>query len=227
VLYLGKRTNYERDTILPNSITLTFIGTGLLWFGWFGFNAGSALASNGLAGSAFLSTNTAAVFGAIVWMIIEWIRNKKPSMIGASSGLVAGLATITPAAGFVDVRAAIFIGIIAGLVTYTFVAFVKKALKYDDSLDAFGIHGVSGTIGIILTGFFANPAVGGAAGLFYGNAGQLLVQVISALVGITVSAAGTWIILILIDKVFRMKLRVDARDEITGLDIVLHGEREE
>lgn len=227
VLYLGERHNIKKESFLPNSITLTFVGTGLLWFGWFGFNAGSALASNGLAGSAFMVTNTAAVFGAITWMIIETVRNGKPSVIGGTSGLVAGLATITPASGFVDIRAAILIGILAGLLTYIFVAFVKKALGYDDSLDAFGIHGISGTLGILMTGLLANPAVGGATGLFYGKPVQFLVQVIAALVGILLSVAGTLLILILIEKVFRMKMRVTQSEEISGLDMVLHGEREE
>lgn len=227
VIYLGERHNVKKDVILPNSIALTFIGTGLLWFGWFGFNAGSALGANGLAGNAFLTTNTAAVFGAIVWMIIEWARNGKPSVIGGTSGLVAGLATITPAAGFVDVKAAILIGILAGLVTYFFVAFVKKALGYDDSLDAFGIHGISGTLGILLTGLFANPAINGAKGLFFGNPAQFFIQLIGALIGILFSGGLTLLILLFIEKVLRIKLRVSREDEISGLDMALHGEREE
>ena len=210
VIYLGKRSGIDRESPKPNSITLTFIGAGLLWFGWFGFNAGSALSSGGQAGSAFMATNTAAAFGALTWMLIEWIRIKKPSVIGGTSGLVAGLATITPAAGFVDIPGAIMIGVLAGISTYFFVAVVKKALGYDDSLDAFGIHGISGTFGILLTGLFANPIVGGAAGLFYGKPVQFYIQVIAVLAGIVLSAAGTLIILILIDKVFRIKLRVSA-----------------
>ncbi len=227
VLYLGERKNIKKDPVMPNSIVLTFIGAGLLWFGWFGFNAGSALVSGGLAGSAFMVTNTAAVFGALTWMLIEWIRIKKPSVIGGTSGLVAGLATITPASGYVDIPAAILIGILAGLCTYFFVAIVKKALGYDDSLDAFGIHGVSGTIGILLTGLFANPIVGGAAGLFYGRPAQFFVQLISAGVGIVLSVAGTLFILILIEKVFRIKLRVTDQVESAGLDMALHGELQE
>ncbi len=227
VLYLGERTHIKREQVMPNSIVLTMTGAGLLWFGWFGFNAGSALGSNGLAGSAFIATNTAAAFGAITWMIIEWIRIKKTSVIGGTSGLVAGLATITPAAGFVDIPGAIAIGILAGLATYYFVAIVKKALGYDDSLDAFGIHGVSGTLGILLTGLFANPIVSGAAGLFYGKPVQFFIQLIAVLAGITLSVAGTLVILILIDKVFRIKLRVDSSVEASGLDLALHGEQEE
>jgi Amt family ammonium transporter len=227
VIYLGRRSDIDREPPRPNSITLTFIGAGLLWFGWFGFNAGSALSSGGQAGSAFMATNTAAAFGAITWMIIEWIRIKKPSVIGGTSGLVAGLATITPAAGFVDIPGAIMIGILAGISTYFFVAVVKKALGYDDSLDAFGIHGISGTFGILLTGLFANPIVGGAAGLFYGKPVQFVIQVIAVLAGIVLSVAGTLIILILIDKVFRIKLRVSAQSEASGLDMALHGESEE
>ncbi len=227
VLYLGERANFKKDPVMPNSITMTFIGAGLLWFGWFGFNAGSALSAGGLAGSAFMATNTAAAFGAITWMLIEWIRIKKPSVIGGTSGLVAGLATITPAAGFVDIPGAIIIGILAGLFTYFFVAIVKKALGYDDSLDAFGIHGVSGTLGLLLTGLLANPLVGGAAGLFYGKPVQFFIQLIAVFAGIVLSVAGTLIILILIDKVFRIKLRVSGQVEASGLDMALHGEQEE
>ncbi len=227
VIYLGARADIKKEPPMPNSITLTFTGAGLLWVGWFGFNAGSALSSGGQAGSAFMATNTAAVFGALTWMLIEWIRIKKPSIIGGTSGLVAGLATVTPAAGFVDIPGAVIIGILAGLLTYFFVAMVKKALGYDDSLDAFGIHGVSGTLGILLTGLLANPLVGGAAGLFYGNPSQFYIQLIAVVAGIILCVAGTLIILILIEKVFRIKLRVPAQTEAAGLDVALHGEQEE
>jgi Amt family ammonium transporter len=224
-LYLGKRKGYPKESILPNNIALTFIGTGLLWFGWFGFNAGSAIASNGQAGSAFMVTNTAAVFGAITWIVIEWIRNKKPSIVGGVSGLVAGLATITPASGYVDVRFAILIGILAALTSYVFVAFIKMAFKYDDSLDAFGIHGVGGTLGILFTGLFANPAIGGHAGLFFGSSLQFFIQIIGAGIGYVLSIAGTLLILLFIEKVLRVKLRVDLSDEEDGLDSALHGEQ--
>jgi ammonium transporter, Amt family len=226
VLYIGERIDYSKDQVQPNSIVLTFTGCGLLWFGWFGFNAGSALGASGLAGSAFMATNTAAVFGALTWMALEWVRIRKPSVIGGTSGLVAGLATITPAAGFVDVRAAIVIGVLAGLATYASVALVKKRVGYDDSLDAFGIHGVSGTVGILLTGVFASPAVGGVAGLLYGNPGQLLVQLIAAVAGIALSVVGTLLILVVIEKVLGIRLRMSAQEEISGLDMSLHGEYE-
>jgi Amt family ammonium transporter len=226
ILYIGKRIGFEKEAVLPNSVPLTFIGTGLLWFGWFGFNAGSAVASNGLAGNAFLVTNTAAVFAAITWIAIEWFTIKKPSIIGGTSGLVAGLATITPASGFVDVRSAILIGILAGMVAYIFVTKIKKALKYDDSLDVFNIHGVGGTLGILCAGLLANPAIGGAAGLFYGNPAQFFVQLFSAIAGYLYAGIGTLLILIFIDKVLHIKLRVAPEHEIYGLDMVLHGEKD-
>ena len=226
VVYIGERKDFRKDSVQPNSIALTFVGTGLLWFGWFGFNAGSAVAANGLAGSAFMVTNTAAVFGALTWMAIEWIRIKKPSVIGGTSGLVAGLATITPGAGFVDIRAAVIIGILAGLATYLAVAYVKRRLGYDDSLDAFGIHGISGTLGMLLMGLFANPTVGGASGLFYGNSGQFVVQLTAVGVGIAFSLFGTLLILLIITKVMKMKLRVEEEQELSGLDMGLHGEFE-
>jgi Amt family ammonium transporter len=226
VLYIGKRIGFEKNNILPHNIPMTFLGTGLLWFGWFGFNAGSALASNGLAGSAFVVTNTAAVFGAITWIVIEWITVKKPSIIGGASGLVAGLATITPASGFVDVKAAILIGILAAICSFVFVTRIKRVLKYDDSLDVFNIHGVGGTLGILLAGLLANPAVGGATGLLYGNPIQLLVQLMGALAGYVYAGLGTLLILLFINKVLRMPLKVTDTQEISGLDLVLHGEKD-
>ncbi len=226
-IYLGKRIGYPKEAILPNNVAMTFIGTGLLWFGWFGFNAGSAIASNGQAGSAFLVTNTAAVFASITWIIIEWIRNKKPSMIGGVSGLVAGLATITPASGFVSIRTAILIGIAASLISYYFVAIVKNHFKYDDSLDVFGVHGIGGTIGILFAGLFANPSIGGKAGLFFGVPVQFIIQIIGAAAGYLLAICGTIIILFLIEKVFRIPLRVVSAEEVTGLDLAQHGERAE
>lgn len=226
-IYLGRREGYPHEAILPNNIALTFIGTGLLWFGWFGFNAGSAIASNGQAGNTFMVTNTAAVFGAITWIVIEWIRNRKPSVIGGVSGLVAGLATITPVSGYVDIRFAILIGILAALASYLFVAYVKAFFKYDDSLDAFGIHGVGGTLGVLFAGLFANPAVGGKSGLLYGNSVQFLVQLIGIGTGILLAAGGTFLILFFIDKVLRVKVRVSEEQETGGLDLSMHGEKAE
>jgi Amt family ammonium transporter len=226
-LYLGKRDGYPHEAILPSNIPFTFIGAGLLWFGWFGFNAGSAIMANGQAGSAFMVTNTSAVFGAITWIVLEWIINKKPSMIGGVSGLVAGLATITPASGFVSVQTALFVGIAASIVSFFFVARVKAFFKYDDSLDAFGIHGVGGFLGILVTGLFAVPAIGGKAGLFSGEPVQFLVQLIAGLVGAAFAGVGTFLILLLVDKVFRLKVRVSVQAETAGLDISHHGEKAE
>lgn len=224
ILYIGKRVGFETEAVLPNNISMTFLGTGLLWFGWFGFNAGSALAANGWAGNAFLVTNTAAIFGAIAWIIAEWITVKKPSIIGGASGLVAGLATITPASGFVDVKGAILIGILAGLCAFVFVSRIKKALKYDDSLDVFNIHGVGGTLGILLAGLLANPAIGGAAGLFYGNPNQFFIQLLGAIIGYVYAGLITLLILLFISKVLRMPLRVTKEQEVIGLDMTQHGE---
>lgn len=223
-LLLGPRVRYGKDVIVPNNIGFTFIGAGLLWVGWFGFNAGSAVAANGLAGSAFLVTNTAAAVAALVWMIIEYIHHKKPTLVGASTGVVAGLVAITPAAGFVDVTGAIVIGVLVSLVSYTFVAFVKKALKYDDSLDAFGVHAIGGMVGALLTGVLANPAVSGATGLVYGNPIQLGVQALSVLIAICWAVVGTLISYGLVRLV--TKVRVEPQEEVIGLDLTQHGEKQ-
>lgn len=220
-LLLGKRKD---ASLMPNNLTLTLIGTGLLWFGWFGFNAGSALASNGLAGAAFLNTNTATAAAAITWMIVDWMYAKKPTVLGMASGAVSGLVAITPAAGFVNLTGAFLIGIIAGIIPYFAVASLKPKLGYDDALDAFGIHGVSGTIGAILTGIFADPSVNEAGkGLLYGNPGQLVTQIIAASVTIIYSALATAIIFLAIRAI--VGLRVDLEDEIGGLDESQHGEK--
>jgi len=196
----------------------------LLWFGWFGFNGGSALGAGALAGSAFITTNTAAVFAALTWMIMEWKLHGKPSIIGAASGLVAGLVGITPAAGFVDVKASIIIGITTSLLCYFFVVKVKKHFNYDDSLDAFGIHGVGGTWGAIATGIFANPSINPlGTGLLYGNPKQLGIQLISIAAGYGIAIIGTLVVVFIVKKV--VKLRVEPQEEIYGLDLVLHGER--
>ena len=220
-LVLGKR---HEAALKPSNLTLVVTGAGLLWFGWFGFNAGSALAANGLAGVALINTNTAAALAAISWMFTEWTHTKKPTVLGLASGAVAGLVAITPAAGFVNVKGAMIIGILAGIVPYFAVASIKANLGYDDSLDAFGIHGVGGTLGAILTGIFADPSVNELGkGLLYGNPGQLLTQLIA--VGVTVLYSGviTFIIFMII-KTF-VGLRVEAELEITGLDESQHGEK--
>ncbi len=220
-LVLGKR----KDTsLIPGNLTLVVIGIGLLWFGWFGFNAGSALAADGIAGAAFINTNTAAAMAAMAWMFTEWIHAKKPTVLGLASGAVAGLVGITPAAGFVNVSGAMIIGVSAGVVSYLSVAFLKARLGYDDALDAFGIHGVSGTLGAILTGIFADPAVNEAGkGLLYGNPGQLWTQLVAVGVTILYCAVITLIILFVIKAI--VGLRVDIEEEIEGLDETEHGEK--
>ncbi|OGW37176.1 MAG: ammonia channel protein [Nitrospirae bacterium RBG_13_39_12] len=220
-LVLGKR---REATLKPSNLTLVVTGAGLLWFGWFGFNAGSALAANGLAGAAFINTNTAAAVAAVVWMFTEWIHTKKPTVLGLASGAVAGLVAITPAAGFVNIKGALIIGILAGMVPYFSVASIKSRLGYDDSLDAFGIHGVAGTLGAILTGIFADPAINETGkGLLYGNPGQLITQLIA--VGVTMFyAAAVTLIIFMVVKV-SVGLRVDIEHEINGLDESQHGEK--
>ncbi len=220
-LALGKR---RQATLVPNNLTLVVTGAGLLWFGWFGFNAGSALAANGLAGAAFINTNTATAIAAVAWMAVEWVHSKKPTVLGLASGAVAGLVAITPAAGFVNVSGALFIGAAAGVVAFFSVAAMKPRFGYDDTLDAFGIHGVAGTLGAILTGVFADPSVNDAGrGLLYGNPGQVLTQFIA--VGVTVVYTGivTFVIFRIVKAV--VGLRVDEESELAGLDESEHGEK--
>jgi Amt family ammonium transporter len=199
-------------------------GAGLLWFGWFGFNAGSALGANGLAGAAFINTNTAAAAAALSWMIVEWMHSKKPTVLGLASGAVGGLVAITPAAGFVNITGAILIGIAAGVIPFFAVALLKPKLGYDDTLDAFGIHGVGGTIGAILTGVFADPSINELGkGLLYGNAGQLMTQIIASAITFVYSAVATAVIFMVIK--YTLGLRVDEEDEVIGLDESQHGEK--
>ncbi|HHP7233901.1 MAG TPA: ammonium transporter [Desulfobacterales bacterium] len=224
-LVLGKRIGYGKEAMFPSSITLTALGAALLWFGWFGFNAGSQLAADGVAASAFLVTNTSAAAGALAWMFAEWIGSKKPTVLGMASGVVAGLVAITPAAGFVNMPASLIIGIIAGVLGYYSVAVLKQKIGYDDSLDAFGVHGMCGIWGALATGLFANPAVTeGAAGLFYGNPKQLWIQVISIVATAIYSALGT-LVVIYVTRCLTGGLRVETEQEIEGLDSSLHGER--
>ncbi len=220
-LVLGKR---KEASLKPSNLTLVITGAGLLWFGWFGFNAGSALAANGLAGAAFINTNTATAMAAISWMFTEWMHTKKPTVLGLASGAVAGLVAITPAAGFVNITGAIIIGILAGIVPYFAVATIKPKLGYDDSLDAFGIHGVGGILGAILTGVFADPSINEAGkGLLYGNPAQLLTQIIAVVATILYSGVMTFIIFMIVKMV--AGVRVEAEHEITGLDESQHGEK--
>ncbi|MBW2516547.1 MAG: ammonium transporter [Deltaproteobacteria bacterium] len=224
-LVLGKRIGYGKEAMFPSSIAFTALGAALLWFGWFGFNAGSQLAADGVAGSAFLVTNTSAAMGALVWMFAEWLTDKKPTVLGLASGIVAGLVAITPAAGFVGLPAALIIGLVAGLVGFYFVAIVKHKLGYDDSLDAFGVHGMCGLWGALATGLFANPAVNEAGqGLFYGNPKQLWIQMISIVATAAFTAVGT-LIVIYITKLLTGGLRVTEETEVAGLDSSIHGER--
>ena len=220
-LILGKR---KTKAIIPGNLTLVVTGAGLLWFGWFGFNAGSALAANGLAGAAFINTNTATAVAAIAWLFVEWMHSGKPTVLGLASGAVGGLVAITPAAGFVNISGAIIIGIAAGIVPFFAVAKLKPMFGYDDTLDAFGIHGVGGTIGAILTGVFADPAINEAGkGLLYGNPGQLWTQIVAVLVTVVYSGVMTFVIFMIIKAV--VGLRVGSDEETIGLDESEHGER--
>jgi ammonium transporter, Amt family len=231
-LYLGKRLGYPHEQMKPHSVVLSVIGACLLWVGWFGFNAGSALAASGLATSAFVATHFGAAAAALGWMLAEWIRSGKPSVLGAISGCVAGLVAITPASGFVQPFPALVIGFLAGIVCYYMVTLVKHKFGYDDSLDAFGVHGAGGTLGAILTGVFATSAINDsfkdsagktlALGWVDGNAGQVLNQAIGTVVAWGLAIVATLIILKICDAV--IGLRVDEQQEIDGLDLSMHGE---
>ena len=232
-LYLGKRIGYPHDEMMPHSMVLSFIGACLLWVGWFGFNAGSALSAGPLATSAFINTQFAAAAAAFTWTMAEWLINGKPTALGAISGAVAGLATITQAAGFVQPMSALLIGAIAGLVCPFMVFKVKTFFGYDDSLDAFGVHGVGGTIGALLTGLFASGAINAvfgknAAGLprptgaIGGNWHQVLNQAIAMGIGWALAIVGTLVLLFAVDKT--IGLRLSPADEAAGLDLTQHGE---
>jgi Amt family ammonium transporter len=231
-LYLGKRLGYPKAPMPPHSVVLSFIGACLLWVGWFGFNAGSALAAGSLATSAFVATHFSAAGGALGWGVSEWLRNGKPSVLGGISGAVAGLVAITPASGFVGPMSALVIGLAAGLICYFMVATVKARFGYDDSLDAFGVHGAGGTIGALLTGIFATRAVnpifrdaGGnalAVGLLDGNGRQVWNQFLGVAVAWILSIVGTLIILVVVDLL--IGLRVPEEQETQGLDVSQHGE---
>jgi Amt family ammonium transporter len=223
-LVVGKRRGYGKEPMPPHNLPLVVLGACLLWFGWFGFNAGSALAANELAVSAFIATNTAAAAAALTWMFIEWKIIGKPTILGGATGAVAGLVAITPAAGFVSPLSSICIGMMVGAVCYTAVAVIKLRLSYDDSLDAFGVHGIGGTVGALATGLFAqkviNPA--GNDGLLFGNPAQFGTQAIGVLVTMVYSIAVTFILLKVLDAL--MGLRVSDEEEVVGLDITQHEE---
>ncbi|HVP46807.1 MAG TPA: ammonium transporter [Bryobacteraceae bacterium] len=231
-LYLGKRVGYPHEQMKPHSVVLSVIGACLLWVGWFGFNAGSALAASGLATSAFVATHFGAAAAALGWMFAEWIRTGKPSVLGAISGCVAGLVAITPASGFVQPFPALLIGFLAGIVCYLMATLVKHKFGYDDSLDAFGVHGAGGTLGAILTGVFATSAINDsfkdsagktlALGWVDGNAGQVLNQLVGTVIAWGLAIVGTLIILKICDAV--VGVRAERDHEIEGLDLSMHGE---
>lgn len=223
-LLIGKRKGLDGKPSSPHNLPFVVLGAGLLWFGWFGFNAGSALAANGLAASAFVVTNTAAAAAGLSWAVLEWMFNGKPTIFGTATGAVAGLVAITPAAGFVSVIPAIIIGLLVSVFCYIAVTYLKPKLGYDDSLDAFGVHGIGGIWGALATGLFASKAVNpaGSDGLFFGNPHQLYVQALAVLVTIVYSAALTFIIYKVVDGLVGM--RVSEKEEAVGLDLSQHHE---
>ena len=225
-LVIGRRNNLK--ALPPHNLPYTLIGAAMLWFGWFGFNAGSALAADGIAVNALVTTNLAAAVAGIVWPLLDKLVNKRSTILGAATGAVVGLVAITPAAGYVNVGGALLIGAIASAVCFVMVTFVKERFGYDDALDAFGCHGVGGLVGALLTGVFADPAVwkafgGSYAGALYGNPKQFGLQALGAGVSIVIAFVGTFVLLKLVDAL--VGLRVDAKEEAIGLDISQHHER--
>jgi Amt family ammonium transporter len=225
VLIIGKRKCYDRYTIPPHNLPLSVLGAGLLWFGWFGFNAGSALCAGGLATSAFVVSNTAAAAAVLTWAVLDWKFNGAPTMLGTISGAIAGLAAVTPGAGFVGMGGALVIGIFASVLCFIAVSYVKRTFNYDDSLDAFGIHGISGIWGTVATGLFATKAVNvaGSNGLFHGNPHQLWVQFAAAAVTAVYAFAVTFILYKVVDIL--VGVRVVEQEEAIGLDLTQHNER--
>ena len=221
-LMIGPRKGYGRENMAPANLVLSVTGASLLWVGWFGFNAGSAVAANGSAGMAMLVTQVATAVAALAWLVTEWIVLGKPSVLGIISGAVAGLVAITPASGYVDPMGALWIGIAAGVVCFIFAVGVKKIFGYDDSLDAFGIHGIGGMVGALLTGVFAVKSIGGTSGLLEGNAGQVIIQLEGIAATVVWSAVASFAILLVVKLLFG--LRVEESVEVEGLDINLHGE---
>ena len=224
-ILLGKRHGYGKSAMVPHNIPMTVLGASILWIGWFGFNAGSALGANELAANAFVVTQVAAAAGLLGWTLVEWIRHGKPTVVGAVSGAVAGLVAITPAAGYVTVLPSVAIGLIGGIICYTAVAIVKAKLGYDDSLDAFGVHGVGGMWGAIATGLWATTSVNpnGANGLFYGETDLFFAQIISIGVAVIFAVFGSTVLYKVVNAIY--SLRADESEEISGLDLVEHGER--
>ncbi|MGY9013778.1 MAG: ammonium transporter [Rhodospirillales bacterium] len=221
-IVIGKRKGYRTENMAPHNLVLSVIGASLLWIGWFGFNAGSAVGANATAGMAMAVTQICAAAAGLSWMFAEWIYRGKPSVLGIISGAISGLVCITPAAGFVGPTGALIMGLIAGVGCFWGATFLKQMLNYDDSLDAFGVHGVGGIIGALLTGVFAVEAIGGTPGLLEGNAAQVWIQFIGIVSTIAYCAIATFIILKVVQGI--MGLRVDEEAEVEGLDINLHGE---
>jgi len=223
-IFIGKRNGTTNKAILPHNLPFTILGTALLWFGWFGFNAGSSLGANGLAVNAFVVTNTAAAAAGLTWALIDWIFNDKPTMLGTATGAVAGLVAITPAAGFVSVLSAIIIGVLVSVFCYMAVTLIKPKFGYDDALDVFGVHCVGGIWGALATGLFASKAVNpaGADGLFFGNPKQFFIQAAAVAVTMVYSFIVSYIIYKIIDVC--MKVRVNKKEETIGLDLTQHHE---
>jgi len=222
VLLLGRRKGFPGDIMEPSNIPMVALGAGLLWFGWFGFNAGSSLAADGLAANAFVATNLSAAAAGFTWMVLGWI-NRRPSLLGTVTGAVAGLVAITPAAGFVPPIAGIPIGVIVAVVCYYSIVLMKNKLKFDDSLDVFAVHGVGGIWGALATGIFASSAISGTPGLLEGNIAQMLTQFIGVVAVAAFAFAATWVLGKLVDVT--VGLRVGQMDETVGLDLSQHGER--
>ena len=223
-ILIGKRIGYEKQAFTPHNLPITFLGGTLLWIGWFGFNAGSALEAGGLAANAFVTTNTAAAAAGMAWAFMEWQQDGAPTVLGIVTGVVAGLVAVTPACGFVSTMSAIPIGLIAGILCYFAVAKIKPALGYDDSLDVFGVHGIGGIWGTLATGLFAEVAInqGGANGLLFGNAKLFLIQITYLIVCISYALLVTWILFKVVDALIGM--RVDKQSELIGLDLTQHNE---
>jgi Amt family ammonium transporter len=220
-LYAGRRKGYPETPMPPHNLTLSVVGAGMLWMGWFGFNAGSALAANGVAGMAVAVTQISAGMAAMVWLFVEWRKHGRPSVLGIITGAVAGLATITPGSGYVSAAGGMVIGLVAGLVCFLGATSLKRRLGYDDSLDAFGVHGVGGLVGSVLTGAFAARALGGSEAVDPGH--QLAVQAVACAATVAWSAALTWLCIRVSD--LALGFRVDEEQEIAGLDLTSHEER--
>jgi len=221
---IGERLGYEKQAFAPHNLPITVLGGGLLWFGWFGFNAGSALEAGGIAANAFVTTNVSAAAAGLTWALIEWQQQGAPTVLGIVTGAVAGLVSITPACGFVGPLSAVAIGILGGIFSYLAVTALKPRMGYDDSLDVFGVHGIGGMWGTLATGLFAQKVINetGSNGLFFGNTALLLIQGLYLLVCVAYAAAMTWMIFILVDALFGM--RVTREDEMVGLDLAQHHE---